>query len=203
VPVSEPESSSLLEPEPGGPGEAAPPLPEAKKRSSAVRWIVEVVVIVAAAFVLALLIQQFVIKPYVIPSPSMEPTLVEGDRVLVNRLSYHFREPERGDIIVFRPPGSEDSEPFIKRVVAVGGDTVAVRNGVLWVNGEAQDEPYVKEYPILEDFPEVSIAPGYVWAMGDNRNNSGDSRMFGPVSEEAIIGVAFAIYWPPGDLGGL
>lgn len=202
MPVSEPESSFLSEPEPGGPGEAAPPLPEAKK-SSAVRWIVEVVVIVAAAFVLALLIQQFIIKPYVIPSPSMEPTLVEGDRVLVNRLSYHFREPERGDIIVFRPPGSEDSEPFIKRVVAVGGDTVAVHNGVLWVNGEAQDEPYLKEYPILEDFPEVRIAPGYVWAMGDNRNNSGDSRMFGPVSEDAIIGVAFAIYWPPGDLGGL
>lgn len=203
MPVDEPGSSSLTESEPAGPGEAASPLSKGKKDTRALRWIIEVVVIVAAAFVLALLIQQFIVKPYVIPSPSMEPTLVEGDRVLVNRLSYHFREPERGDIIVFRPPGYEDSEPFIKRVVAVGGDTVSVHNGALWINGEAQDEPYVKEYPILDDYPEITVAPGYVWAMGDNRNNSGDSRVFGPVSEEAIIGVAFAIYWPPGDLGGL
>jgi signal peptidase I len=201
--VSEPDSSSLREPEPAGPGEAASPLPEAKKRSSGLRWIIEVVVIVAAAFVLALLIQQFIIKPYVIPSPSMEPTLVEGDRVLVNRLAYDFRDPERGDVIVFDPPGYEDSEPFIKRVVAVGGDTVSIHNGALWVNRAAQDEPYLKEYPILGDFPEVTIEPGYIWAMGDNRNNSGDSRVFGPVSKDAIIGVAFAIYWPPGDLGGL
>jgi len=162
-----------------------------------------VAVIVAAAFVLALLIQQFVLKPYVIPSPSMEPTLVEGDRVLVNRLTYLFRDPRPGDIIVFRPPGYEGSDPFIKRVVAIGSDTVSVHNGVLWVNGKAQDEPYVKEYPIADDYPEVTLASGYVWAMGDNRNNSGDSRVFGPVSEDAIIGVAFAIYWPPGDLGGL
>ena len=201
--MSEPGPSALTEPEPAGPGEAASPSPEAKARSGALRWIIEVVVIVAAAFVLALLIQQFIIKPYVIPSPSMEPTLVEGDRVLVSRLSYHFRDPERGDIIVFQPPGYQDSEPFIKRVVAVAGDTVSVHNGALWVNGEAQDEPYLKEYPILDDYPEVTIAPGHVWAMGDNRNNSGDSRVFGPVSEDAIIGVAFAIYWPPGDLGGL
>jgi len=162
-----------------------------------------VVVIVAAAFILALLIQQFLVKPYAIPSPSMEPTLVEGDRVLVSRVTYNVRDPERGDIIVFEPPGYEGSDPFIKRVVAVGGDTVAVRDGVLWVNGVAQDEPYLKEGRIWEDFPETSIAPGWVWAMGDNRNNSGDSRVFGPVSEEAIIGVAFAIYWPLGDLGGL
>jgi len=203
LPVSEPGPSALTEPEPAGTGEAESPPPEAKARAGARRWIIEVVVIVAAAFVLALLIQQFIIKPYVIPSPSMEPTLVEGDRVLVSRLSYHFRDPERGDIIVFQPPGYQDSEPFIKRVVAVAGDTVSVHNGALWINGEAQDEPYLKEYPILDDYPEVTIAPGYVWAMGDNRNNSGDSRVFGPVSEEAIIGVAFAIYWPPGDLGGL
>lgn len=201
--MSEPDSSSLREPEPVGPDEAASPLPVAKKRTSGFRWVVEVVVIVAAAFVLALLIQQFILKPYVIPSPSMEPTLVEGDRVLVNRLAYHFRDPERGDIVVFAPPGYVDSEPFIKRVVAVGGDTVSVHNGKLWVNGAAQDEHYLKEQRILDDYPEIAIAPGYVWAMGDNRNNSGDSRVFGPVSEDAIIGVAFVIYWPPGDLGGL
>ncbi len=202
--MNEPDSSSLVEPEPVAPTEAVSPLPEAKKRTSGLRWVVEVVVIVATAFVLALLIQQFILKPYAIPSPSMEPTLVEGDRVLVNRLAYHFRDPQRGDVIVFDPPGHVRGEPpLIKRVVAVGGDTVSVHDGVLWVNGVAQDEPFIKEHPIIDGFDEVEVKPGYVWAMGDNRNNSGDSRVFGPVTEEDIIGVAFAIYWPPGDLGGL
>ena len=165
---------------------------------TALRWVLEVVVIVAAAFLLALLIQLFLIKPYAIPSESMEPTLQISDRVLVNRLVYHFREPQRGDVIVFHPPGSDSPEPFIKRVVAVGGDTVAVHDGKLWVNGEAQTEPYLKDQKILDDYPEVKIAPGFVWAMGDNRNNSGDSRVFGPVSEKLIVGEAFCIYWPIG-----
>jgi signal peptidase I len=185
--VSEPDSGSVEEPEPFGPGGVAQPLPATRRSDNTLRWMLEVVVIVAAAFLLALLIQQFVLKPYVIPSPSMEPTLVEGDRVLVNRLVYHFRGPERGDVIVFHPPGAEKgSEPFIKRVVAVAGDTVSV-----------------KEYPIVEDYPEVTVAPGYIWAMGDNRNNSGDSRRFGPVSEDAIIGSAFCIYWPLDHVDGL
>jgi signal peptidase I len=201
--VSKPESGPLRDSEPGDPTEAASSLPTVKKRRSGIRWIIEVVAVVVAAFVLALLIQQFIVKPFAIPSPSMEPTLEVGDRVLVSRLTYHFRDPERGDIIVFDPPGCDSPDPFIKRVVAVGGDTVAVRDGVLWVNGTAQDEPYLKEDYIEEGFAEVTIEPGWVWAMGDNRNNSGDSRMFGPVSEDAIIGMAFAIYWPLGDLGGL
>lgn len=200
--MSEPDQSALAGQEPGGPaGEVSPAA--AKGKSRAYRWVVEVVVIVAAAFVLALLVQHFIVKPFAIPSPSMEPTLVQGDRVLVNRLVYHFRSPEKGDVIVFHPPGRVDSDPFIKRVVAVAGDTVAVHNGVLWVNGVAQDEPFIKEHPILDDYPEVTIAPGTVWAMGDNRNNSGDSRVFGPVSEDAIMGRAFAVYWPLNHIGGL
>lgn len=157
----------------------------------------------AAAFVLAILIQQFIVKPFAIPSPSMELTLVEGDRVLVNRLSYHFRSPERGDVIVFHPPLPEDSEPYIKRVVAIANDTVSVHDGQLWLNRVAQEEPFIKEHPILGDFAEVTIPAGRVWVMGDNRNNSGDSRKFGVVSVDRIIGVAFAIYWPPSHWGGL
>lgn len=167
------------------------------------RWFLEVVVIVAAAFLLALLIQLLVVKPFVIPSVSMQPTLEMGDRVLVNRLVYHFRSPERGDIIVFHPPNVESSEPFIKRVVAVAGDTVSVHGGLLWINGQAQEEPYLKEASIVDDYPEITIAPGYVWAMGDNRNNSGDSRVFGPVKEDLILGEAFAVYWPPRHMKGL
>jgi signal peptidase I len=201
--VSEPDSGSLTGPVPAGSVEQAPQEAETKGRSRAFRWMVEVVIIVAAAFVLALLVQQFVVKPFAIPSPSMEPTLMEGDRVLVNRLVYHFHPPRRGDVFVFHPPGRPGSDPFIKRVVAVAGDTIAVHEGALYLNGKPQDEPYIKEYPIEGDYPETTIEPGYVWAMGDNRNNSGDSRVFGPVSLDSIMGEAFAVYWPLGRIGGL
>lgn len=193
---------SLTAPEPAG-GEDAREAAPTKSRSKAFRWAIEVVVIVAAAFVLALVVQAFVIKPFAIPSPSMENTLLEGDRVLVNRLVYRFHPPERGDIVVFHPPGRLETDPFIKRVVAIAGDTIAVHDGMLYVNGAAQDEPYVKEYPIEGDYPETTIASGYVWAMGDNRNNSGDSRVFGPVPLESIMGEAFAKYWPLNRIGGL
>ena len=202
--MNEPDSGSVEELEPIGPGGIAEPQPAVSRRDNILRLILEVVAIVAAAFLLALLIQLFVLKPYVIPSPSMEPTLVEGDRVLVSRLTYHFRDPVRGDVVVFDPPEAmEGSPPLIKRVVAVGSDTVSVHNGTLWVNGVAQDEPFIKEYPIFDEFPEVTIAPGYVWVMGDNRNNSGDSRRFGQVPEESIIGAAFCIYWPLAHIDGL
>jgi signal peptidase I len=201
--LTEPDSPPPAESGPVEQGEPAPPAATAKKPRRKYKWIIETVVIVAAAFVLALLIQQFVIKPFAIPSPSMEPTLVQGDRVLVNRLTYHFRSPERGDVIVFHPPGLDDSEPYIKRVVALAGDTVSVHDGQLWVNGVAQEEPFIKEHPILGEFAEVTISAGCIWAMGDNRNNSGDSRKFGEVDVHRIIGVAFAIYWPIGHWGGL
>jgi signal peptidase I len=198
----EPDSGALTAPEPAG-AQEAPEAAPAKNQRKALRSVIEVVVIVAAAFVLALLVQAFVVKPFAIPSPSMENTLREGDRVLVNRLVYHFHPPGRGDVIVFHPPGRPGSDPFIKRVVAVAGDTIAVQDGQLYVNGLAQDEPYVKEYPIEGDYPETEIATGYVWAMGDNRNNSGDSRVLGPVPLESIIGEAFAVYWPISRMGGL
>lgn len=199
LPLAQEEAISRVE----DPGPQDPGLVTSVGRRRSLRWLAEVVVIVAAAFVLALLVQQFLVKPFAIPSPSMEPTLVEGDRVLVNRLVYHFRSPERGDIIVFQPPNQNGGDPFIKRVVAVGGDTVAVHDGLLYVNGVPQDEPFIKEHPILDETPETFIPTGYVWAMGDNRNNSGDSRVFGPVSEDAILGTAFAIYWPLGHIRGL
>jgi signal peptidase I len=201
--VSTAESVESLESEPVDPTEDVPTAEVPKARNRTLRWVIEVVVIVAAAFVLALVVQQFLVKPFAIPSPSMEPTLMEGDRVLVNRLVYHFRAPHRGDVIVFHPPNRPGSDPFIKRIVAVGGDTIEVRDGYLYVNGVRQDEKYIKEYPIVGDFPQTVIPAGYIWAMGDNRNDSGDSRVFGPVSVDAIMGEAFAIYWPINHLSGL
>src|SRR5660397_204587 len=148
-----------------------------------------------AAFVLAVLIQQFVVKPVYIPSPSMNPTLVRGDRVLVSRFAFYFEEPKPGDVIVFHPPIAPE-EDYIKRVVAVEGDTVAVHDGQLYIDGEAQEEPYVESPVINGNFEQEKVPPGRVFVMGDNRNNSGDSRVFGPVEKKAILGKAFLIYWP-------
>ncbi len=154
------------------------------------------------AFVLALVIQQFIVKPFYIPSVSMENTLQKGDRVLVNRFVYRFTDPKPGDIVVFHPPSSP-KEDYIKRVVAVAGDTVAVHDGKLWVNGKAMVEPYLKEQTIEGSFPEEAVPAGSFFAMGDNRNESGDSRVFGPVKVDQILGRAFVIYWPLGKIGGL
>jgi signal peptidase I len=169
----------------------------------ALRMVLEVVVIVAAAFAIAMLVQAFAVKPFTIHQISMQPTLLEGDRVLINRLVYHFRDPERGDVVVFDSPVQED-EDLVKRVVAVAGDSVAIKGGVLYVNGEPQQEPYLAESPFDGvDMTEGVVPEGRVFVMGDNRNNSGDSRLFGPIDTESIIGAAFAIYWPISRWHGL
>jgi signal peptidase I len=172
------------------------------KKSGALRAIVEVVVIVAAAFVVAMLVQAFIVKPFTIHQVSMQPTLLEGDRILLNRLSYHFRDPENGDIVVLHSPVTE-GEDLVKRVVAVAGDRVAISDGSLYVNGERRDEPYLMEQDFGGEMEETLIPEGMVFVMGDNRNNSGDSRYFGPVDNESIIGCAFCVYWPIGRWKGL
>lgn len=173
-----------------------------ERGSSLLSSLVEVVIIVGTAFILALLIQQFVVKPFYIPSESMENTLLKGNRVLVNRFVYRFSDPKPGDVVVFHPPSSP-KEDYIKRVVAVAGDTVEVRDGRLYVNGVAQNEPYLKQQFIEGAFPETKVPPGKFWAMGDNRNQSGDSRVFGAVEVDKILGKAFMIYWPVTRIGGL
>ena len=166
-----------------------------RKGRSAVRMIIEIVVIVAAAFILAMLIQFFLVKPFTIPTGSMEPTLMISDRVLVNRFIYHFRDPKVGDIVVFRSP-MNPKEDLIKRVVAVGGDTVEVKDGALYVNGQRQVEKYLMDQTMVGSYKLTVVPAGSVFLMGDNRNDSGDSRVFGPVAKKEIVGKAFAIYWP-------
>jgi len=164
--------------------------------------VVEVAVIVASALVLALLIQAFVVKPFYIPSSSMEPTLVQGDRVLINRFLYRFQKPQVGDVIVFHPPSAPEAD-YIKRVVAVEGDTVGVHGGTLYRNGERQGEPFIKEHPIRGETADRQVPSGTVFVMGDNRNSSGDSRSFGPVPLDSILGEAFSTYWPLSRLKAL
>ena len=183
-------------PVPAEPSDVSVETPGAK-RSSIPGTIVEIVVIVAAAFVIALLVQAFLVKPFTIHQVSMRATLEEGDRILLNRLSYRFRDEDRGDIVVFRSPIDPD-EDLVKRIVAVGNDRVAISAGKLYVNGVAQDEPYLLEQDFSGDVPETVVPPGMVFVMGDNRDNSGDSRLFGPIPTDTIIGSALVVYWPIG-----
>ena len=162
------------------------------------RTILEIVVIVAAAFVIALLVQAFLVKPFTIHQVSMRPTLEEGDRILLNRLAYHFREPPRGDIIVFHSPMTP-ARTWSSGSWASRATRWRSRGGKLYVNGVAQDEPYLLEQDFSGEMPEIDGPAGEVFVMGDNRNNSGDSRLFGPIStRQSIIGKAFVVYWPIG-----
>jgi signal peptidase I len=168
------------------------------------RWLIELVVLVALAWVLALGIKTYVVQPFIIPSSSMEPTLLISDRVLVNKSIYRFGEPKAGDIVVFVSP-EDGTTDLIKRVIAVGGQTVDVQDGKVSVDGVLLDEPYVNPaYPdhYDSDAP-VKVPAGMIWVMGDNRANSKDSRFIGPQPVSAVLGRAFAIYWPLARLRGL
>jgi len=195
---------------------------EGEEKKSGVASLIELVVIVIVAIGLAFAIQAFLIKPYRIPSESMEPTLNVGQRVLVNRIGNSFNDPEIGEILVFHPPkGSESNtcgaEPkegqpcplptptssdlnFIKRVVAGPGDTLSIQDGHVILNGKPQEEKFIRPCDSGEEctFPvPITIPPGHWFMMGDNRGQSDDSRFWGPVPKKWIIGGAFATYWPP------
>jgi signal peptidase I len=184
------------------PGEVTPAhdAPDARPASAEdgfLRWLAELVVLVVIAFLLAMGIKQFVVQPFVIPSGSMEPTLQVGDRVLVNKFVYRFAQPSPGDVVVFLSPESS-SVDYIKRVIAVGGQTVEVRDGVVYVDGRAKVEPYV-DTRVKDTYTSekpVKVPAGYVWLMGDNRTNSRDSRYFGARPASDLLGRAFLIYWP-------
>ena len=129
----------------------------------------------------------------------MNPTLVQHDRVLVNKLSYHFHDVHRGDIVVFkRPPGENDPQvkDLIKRVIGLPGDNVEGRDGEVLIDGRILHEPYVPRGVQTADFPSQKIPKDKYWVMGDNRGNSKDSRVFGPIAKSLIVGRAFIRVWP-------
>ncbi len=201
--------------------------PRTKEKKSAGGSLVELVVIVAVALGLALGIQAFLVKPYRIPSESMVPTLEIDQRVLVNRIGNNFGDPEVGDVMVFHPPKGansgggcapgakvrelctrpvpeQDDVNFIKRVVAGPGDRLRIRDGRVILNGKRLDEPYAQEcvggFPCTID-GEFKVPAGHYFMMGDNRDESQDSRYWGPVPRDFFIGGAFATYWPPKKIG--
>lgn len=192
--------------------------------SRRVRGLFELLLTVLVAVGLALAVQAWAVKPYKIPSASMEPTLTEGQRVLVDRL---FVSPHVGQIIVFHPPVGADaqqcgrphrasaacdwpertasSETFIKRVVAAPGDVITIFNGHVIRNGRAEADSYIR--PCAPAQPDctfttpIRIPPGKWFVMGDNRGVSDDSRFWGPIPTQWIIGDAFFTYWPPDRIG--
>jgi signal peptidase I len=189
--------------------------------------LIELVTIVVVALGLALGIQAFLVKPFRIPSESMVPTLAVGQRVLVCRFCLHFDTPDRGDILVFKPPAGEPStcgverpsdEPcpegtpgksdqnFIKRVVGLPGDHLKVIEGSVYINGRRQNEPFARLDPQCAtcNLPrEITVPKDEYYMMGDNRGESADSREWGPVPKKWVIGKAFMTYWPPGRIGFL
>jgi signal peptidase I len=158
------------------------------------------------ALIFALLIRTFVAEPRFIPSDSMIPTLEKGDRLVVEKLSYHFQEPQAGDIVVFSPPdllqaeGYAADQAFIKRVIATGGDTVAVRDGKVYRNDQPLEEDYILESPHYV-LPRVKVPEGYLFVMGDNRNNSNDSHLWGFLPKDHLIGQAVFRFFPFDRLG--
>lgn len=170
---------------------------QTSKRGGGLRGVVEFVVILIVSFALVFgVVRPFIVEAFYIPSESMVPTLLINDRVLVNKFIYDFTEPDRGDVLVFKSVDG-NGQDLIKRVAAVGGDEIRVQGGRLFVNGESQTETYLnQETPDASFFGPETVPEDHVFMMGDNRANSADSRVFGPVPYENIEGEAFLLFWP-------
>ncbi|MEG3438429.1 signal peptidase I [Pannus brasiliensis CCIBt3594] len=162
--------------------------------------------IIAIALVLAFLIRTFIAEPRYIPSDSMLPTLEQGDRLVVEKVSYYFHPPEAGDIIVFQPPeqlqeqGYEKDQAFIKRVIGTPGDVVAVKDGRVYINDRPQPEDYILESPRYTLLP-VKVPLDRLFVMGDNRNNSNDSHVWGFLPRQNVIGRAIFRFFPLNRFG--
>lgn len=167
-----------------------------EKGSGLRRFVIDVLETVILSLVLFLGINAISARIRV-ESISMQPTLYAGDFVIVNKIAYKLGEPNRGDVIVFHFPPDPSREPYIKRVIGLPGDDVAVAGGVVYINDIAMREPYIKSPPNYEDSWEVP--PDHLFVLGDNRNNSSDSHSWGMVPLDYVIGKAEVVYWPPSE----
>ncbi|MCL5428252.1 MAG: signal peptidase I [Chloroflexi bacterium] len=166
--------------------------------SAARRVLLEVIETIVLALVLFMAIN-FLTARIRVDGSSMEPNFHDGDYVIVNRIAYKLGDIQRGDVIVFPFP-LDPEDDYIKRVIGLPGDRVAIYGGVLYVNGEPLIEPYIREAP-RSDLAELIVPEGYVYVMGDNRNESSDSRSWGPLKIEDVLGKAIFRYWPFSTMG--
>lgn len=183
-----------------------------RRRHSRTRNIIEWVVVLVGALLVAVAVKTFALQAFWIPSGSMEPTLQVNDRVLVNKIGYSIDDVDRGDIIVFERPdgwGVGDIKDLIKRVVGLPGETVSVVDGVVHIDGEPLEEPYLEGAATPDFFAESGCVPScvvpedHLFVLGDNRSNSDASNHFGFVPFDDVVGRAFLRVWPPGEIGGL
>ena len=189
--------TTITEPDPEPATEATEPGKPRHQHRRNIEWVV----IIAVAILSALLVKTYLVEAFYIPSGSMEGALKEGDRVLVNKLSYRLHDVHRGDIVVFERPPGVAGEPkirdFIKRVIGLPGETIETRGDRVYVNGKPLKEDYLpagtKTIPSIEKH---KVSAEHYWVMGDNRTNSSDSRFFGEITEDSIIGRAFVQVWP-------
>ncbi len=200
---------------------SAPPDPDApviapeRPLKSTSKTVIEWIVLIASALVIALVVKAFLFQAFYIPSDSMVPTLKTNDRVIVNKLSYHMHPVHRGDVIVFTTPKDADGKPvdptikdLVKRVIALPGETVSEKNGHVLVNGKAIDESYLPAGTVsdctqfkADCFPSGPLPADRYWVMGDNRAGSRDSRSFGAIKKSEIVGRVFLRIWPLNRLG--
>ena len=189
----------------------------ARPRQSSTRWIVELVGVVVVAILVAVLLRTFVVATYSIPSGSMEPTLQIGDRIVVDKLSYHLHGVDRGNIVVFSTPPNEDCagppvSDLVKRVIGLPGETISLADGRVYINGHVLPEPYLPPDIRNDTYPGPSnaayslhhayrIPAGDVFVMGDNRPQSCDSRYWGPIRESTIVGKVDMRIWPLSRIG--
>ena len=209
-----------LEPEPGpitGPASRPDSGPESKvdspifarvdgsknRRSSPSRTVIEWIVLVGAALLVAFVVKTFLFQAFFIPSDSMVPTLIRGDRVLVNKLSYKAHDPNRFDIVVFLAPKGTETDlikDLVKRVVGLPGETIEGRDGHILINGTVITEPFLPEGVQSRTFGPVKVPPKSYFMLGDNRPFSKDSTYFGPIERKTFIGRVFVRIWPPSRL---
>lgn len=170
----------------------------------AARWLFEIALLTLVAFIVAMGIRAGIAEAVYVPSGSMEGTIMTWDRAVVEKITYRFRAPTPGEIVTLDDPSGR-YDMLIKRVIAVGGQTVDIRDGVVLVDGMVLIEPYTRGLPTYPDTIEmpVKVPEGYLWLMGDNRTDSTDSRRFGPQPVSAVHARALAVYWPLEHVGRL
>lgn len=158
----------------------------------------EYVLTFAVAIVISLGIREAIAQPFVIPSGSMLPTIQIGDRILANKFIYRLRKPARGDIVVFQPPPDLGSTPFVKRLVGLPGDEIEVKNGQLYVNGKVFQKGFIGK--VSYSYGPTRVPAGTIFLLGDNRDNSFDSHVWGFLPVGNVIGEGFLVYWPPQNI---